>query len=75
MTAAHDIINAVLSALHDLLVYMRATPIADWGGYTVTLYTAAISLIVFERVLSVFLVGLMRFSQNGIQSTGGDDDD
>lgn len=75
MTPVHDIINAVLTAMHDLLGYMRVTTIADWGAYSVTLYTAAVSLIVFERVLSVFLAGVMRFSQNGVISHGDDDDD
>ena len=50
----HDVINAVLSGLHDLLGYMRSTTIAEWGGYSVTLFSAAVSLLIFEKILSCF---------------------
>ena len=29
-----SVLNAVITALHDLLDYMRNTDVATWGGYS-----------------------------------------
>lgn len=60
-----SVLNAVISALHDLLDYTRNTDVATWGGYTVTLYSAAVSLLIFERVLAVFFAAISRFTEGG----------
>ena len=63
----HDIINAVLNGIHDLLLYMRSTTIAEWGESSVSLYTAAVSLLIFERILAVFFAVVSRFSEDGVK--------
>ena len=64
----HDVINSVLTAVHNLLTLMRSVTIAEWGGSSVTLFSAAVSLLIFEKIISCFFAVISRF-------TGGSDDD
>lgn len=60
-----ELLNAVLNGIHDLLLYMRSTTIAEWGSSSVSLYTAAVSLLIFERILAVFFAVVSRIGEDG----------
>ena len=63
-----DIITPMLSGLNDLIGELRGTTVITWHGYALSLYSAAISLMVFEKILSCIFAAVTRF---GASSSGG----
>ena len=66
-----DVITPMLSGLNDLIGELRVITVITWHGYALSLYSAAISFIVFEKILSCIFAAVSRFGS----SSGGEQDD
>ena len=60
-----DIIEPMITGITALINDMRSIAVISWHGYTVTLFGAAVALIIFEKVLSCIFAAFTRISAKG----------
>lgn len=63
-----DIIEPMINGITALINDMRSISVISWHGYTVTLFGAAVALIIFEKVLSCIFAAFTRISAKGDSS-------
>ena len=59
-----DIITPVLDGIAYVVNFLRI-PAVDWNGYHVTLLDAALSLLIFEKILSCVFAFVGLVSRDG----------